>query len=99
MARLAQLLKKPSPKSCLRSGLNKQQSFTDRAKMIASQKAMMRSFSAAAKCKMRIKGSESLKRAVKAKSREKSSLKAVKSLNDQDLLVLGRLDNQSGLSH
>ena len=39
------------------------------------------------------------KAAVKAKLREMNSLKSVKSLNDQDLLVLGQLDNQSGFSH
>ena len=37
------------------------------------------------------------KAAVKAKPREMNSLKSVKSLNDQDLLVLGRIMTRVGI--
>ena len=48
-------------------------------------------------CSSQLQGEEQGKPIPEAtRSREMSSLKAVKSLNDQDLLVLGRLDNQSG---
>ena len=80
MARLAQLLKRPSPKFCLGSGFNMPKSFS------ADQLN-------------REQGKLIPEAAAKAGLREMNSLKSVKSLNDQDLPLLGRINNQSGHSH